>query len=388
MIQTNASTSTPWSDRTSVQVEFASVPGVNPKSSHVVTMAGVRVGKIDDWEVSERGTAVLTLDIEGGHTVYDNARAVLRPKNPLNEMQVEIDPGGPPGKKLPEGGLIPLAQTERPVQADEVLAHLDERTQQAITDLLLESDVALVRAPKDLPAGLDKTSDALKVVGPVVEQLSERRAQIRRLVTALGTISRTVGKNDRRLALLADATQQTLGTLASNDREIRDGLDQLPGLGKNLLDALSGTQELTKQLNPTLDNLDAASDELPPALKKLTKTVETVGDVVDAAEPVVDKARPLLVDLRPLVSDVDAALGDLRPVTKNLDHDTHVLTRYLDDIAAFVYNTASVFGAGDTKESGIIRGHFVLALPDGGVLPGGRGGWAPDPENSFERKDR
>lgn len=388
VIQGNSATSAPWSDRSTVKVEFESVPGVNPKSSHVVTMAGVRVGKIKDWEVSKQGTAVLTLDIDPGHPVYSNARAVLRPKNPLNEMQVEINPGGPPGKKLPDGGTIPLRQTERPIQADEVLAHLDERTQQAVSDLLVESDIALVRASEDLPAGLGKTSDALGVIRPVVGQLVERREQLQRLATALADISRSVGKNDRRLAVLADATQQTLSTLASNDREIRQGLEQLPGLGDDLRNALTRTKTLTKELNPTLDNLGNASEELPVALKKLRKTVGTVGELVDVARPVVTKARPLVADLRPLVSDVESALGDLRPVTKGLDDDTATVTRYLDDIAAFVYNTASVFGAGDTKETGIIRGHFTLALPDGGFLPGGRGAYSPDPKDSFEGKDR
>lgn len=387
VIQGNATTAAPWEDRALVKAEFEQVPGVNPKSSHVVTMAGVRVGKIADWEVTERGTAVLTLDIEEGHPIYENARAVLRPKNPLNEMQVEINPGAPPAQQLPDGGLIPASQTVRPIQADEVLSHLDARTQQAVTDLLVESDTALVRAPQDLPRGLSAADGALNGLRPVVEALETRRKHLSTLVSSLSDIAAAAGDNDARLAKLADSAQQTLGVLASNDRSLRRGLEELPGLGVELRRALTRTQDLTEQLNPTLDNLRAASDVLPKALRELRGTVDALDGVVKDAGPLVQKAKPVVADLRPLAGDLDGSLRDLRPVTRNLDRDTGIVSRYRDDIAAFVYNTASVFGAGDTKETGIIRGHFTLALPDGGFLPGGRGGWAPTPEESGTQGD-
>ncbi|MGH3468554.1 MAG: MlaD family protein [Thermocrispum sp.] len=383
VILSNTTTALPWEDHTVVKAEFEQVPGVNPNSSHVVTIAGVRVGRIADWRATDRGTALLTLDIEGRRKVFDNARAVLRPKNPLNEMQVELNPGGPPGKPLGDDGTIPLSRTQRPIQADEVLKHLDERSQQALTDLLIESDVALVRAPRQLPGGIRETNATLGELKPVMEALATRREQLSKLITALSRISTAAGANDARLAKLADSTQQTLGVLAANDDDLRDSLRHLPGLGDQLRDALGATQRLTAELDPTLDDLNAASGTLPKALRKLTDTVGSLGKAVDAARPFVAKTRPVVADLRPFSGDLNGALGDLRPITRTADRDTGIVERYLDDIAAFVYNTASVFGAGDTKETGIIRGHFVARLPDGGFLPGGHGGYAPERKDSF-----
>ncbi|WP_131766511.1 MlaD family protein [Candidatus Protofrankia californiensis] len=368
VIQSNLTPTPPWAKKSIVKAEFASVPGVNPESSNLVTIAGVRVGKIEGWEVTKRGTAVLTMQVEPDHTVYDNARAVLRPKNALNEMSVEINPGGPPGNPLPAKGIIPLSQTTRPVQADEVLNHLDERAQLALTDMLVESDIALARSSEQLPGGLAATDGTLTQLQPVVEALQTRREKISQLVTALSQISTAVGGNDERVAQLATATQQTLSTLASNDGALRDSLAQLPGLTDQLRDTLTSTQELTKQLNPTLDNLDRASGDLPQTLERLESTVSKLGATVDAAKPVISKARPVVADLRPMVNDIDDSLVNFRPVTRNLDRDTQTVMSYLTDIKAFVYNTSSVFGAGDAQ-GGIIRGHLIVPLPGAGVLP-------------------
>jgi phospholipid/cholesterol/gamma-HCH transport system substrate-binding protein len=360
--------SAPWADQTIVKAEFAQVPGLNPKSQNSVTMAGVKVGTVTSSEATARGTAIITMTIEGDHRVYRNARAVLRPKNPLNEMQVEVNPGTPSGKVLPKGGLIPIAQTARPVQADEILSHLDERSQAAMTDLLLESDVALARAPKNLPAGLGATTDALDAAQPVVTALQTRRAKIAELVSALSDIAAATGKNDTRITHLAESTQQTLAVLAQGDGALRASLTQLPGLTAEVRKALTSTQSLTTQLDPTLDNLKKASGELPPALKRFESTTVNLGKTVRAAKPVLAKARPVIADLRPTVANATTSLGSLRQVTSRLDGDTQTVMTYLTDIRAFIYNTSSVFGAGDAN-GGIIRGHLLVPLPGAGVLP-------------------
>lgn len=365
----------PFEDRTNVKVEFAAVNGLNPNAQPKVTIAGVEVGYVDGAENTDRGTALVSLNLEEGRQVFQNARVILRPKNPLNDMQIEVNPGGPPAAPVPEDGFIPASQTERPIQADEVLQHLDERTQNAVTTLLTEADAALVRAPQELPGGLAGTRDTLVRLRPVVDALQSRRGNIRELVTALAQISQAVGRNDQRVARLADTTQQSLGVLARNDGALRDSLNQIPGLSDDLKNALSSTQRLTQQLDPTLNNLNKASDELPGALDEFHGTTKKLDKVVGAAQPFIKEAKPVVADLRPFVNDLDKSLKHLEPVTGRLPKDTAIITSYLTELRAFVYNTRSVFGAGDAQGS-IIRGHAVVpsgffGLPqDSGTTPG------------------
>ncbi len=380
LIQGNLSTAGLFEQRGVVKVEFGGVPGVNPASSNRVTIAGVPIGRIDAAETTDRGTAVLTLDIEAGHEIFDNARAVLRPKNPLNEMSVELNPGGPPGAPLGPDDVLPMAQTERPVQADEVLGHLDERTQIALTSLLSESDVALARAPQELPGGLQASADTMTGLRPVAAALQTRRDLIAELVSALSQISVAAGANDERTARLVSSTQRTLGVIARNDDALRDSVGQLPGLSEDLRSALTASQRLTEQLDPTLDNLHKASEALPPALSRVRDTVGELDRTVEAAGPVVSKALPVVADLRPLVDDVDVSLHDLTPVTAKLPKDTAIITSYLTEIRAFVYNTRSVFGAGDSLGR-VIRGH--VTIPSGAMVIPQEPGYAPGPENGL-----
>jgi len=376
IIKAQVGGSMPWSDMTTVRAEVAEVPGLNPKSQNSVTIAGVSVGKVTKAEATDKGTAVITMKLEGDYDVYRDARVVVRPKNPLNDMQVELNPGT--AKAGPLGDtVVPVEQTERPIQADEVLSHLDERSQIALTDLLVESDVALARAPARLPAGLEATSDTLATLRPVVQELKGRREKIAALVSALSDISSAVGENDQRVSRLATATSNTLSTLAASDDRLRSSLRSLPGFTGELRSALHSTQALTKQLDPTLDGLHAASSELPKALRRFRSTVGNVDKTIRAAQPALDKAVPVIADLRPLVRDVQTAAKPLTHITGRLDQDTRTVMSYLTNIKAFVYNTSSVFGAGDVNGS-IIRGHLMVPLPGAGVLPNkldqGRGG--------------
>src|SRR5690606_24624143 len=97
----------PWSDKFELSAEFEAVPGVSPGNGQEVRMAGVIVGQIAAAEVNGNGRAQLTMKLDPDVEVYDNARLVLRPKSPLNEMYVTIAPGGPPGKRLSSGATLP-----------------------------------------------------------------------------------------------------------------------------------------------------------------------------------------------------------------------------------------------------------------------------------------
>lgn len=360
--------SAPWSDRTVVKAAFNEIPGLNPLSQNSVTIAGVKVGTVTDAKAMGDGTALITMTLDGSYDVYQNARAVLQPKNPLDEMQVALNPGTSSAPRMSDSSVLPVAQTATPVQADDIFSHLDTRSQVAISDLLTQSGIALADAPTDLPKGLQQTNATLQTLKPVTEQLATRRERLRSLVSDLAAISSAVGKDKARVTQLAEATQSTLGVLAAKDDNLRSALRQLPGLTTELRKAMSGTSKLTTQLNPTLDDLNKASGQLPGALTRFESTLHALDRTMTSAKPVMRDARPVIEDLRPTVVRTNIALKDVAGITGALEGDTRTVMSYLTDIKAFVYNTSSVFGAGDSNGS-IIRGHLVVPLPGGGVLP-------------------
>jgi phospholipid/cholesterol/gamma-HCH transport system substrate-binding protein len=363
----------PWAQRFTFKVELADAVAVSPGNSQEVRIAGVEVGQIVASEPTSHNTSLVTVEIEPGHPIYDNARAVLRPVNPLNQMYLTLNPGGPPGEPLPEGGVIPVAQTERPVQLDEVFDKLDDRTRAALTSLLEESDNALANAPRTVPVDLKTMDTTLLRLRPVVARLQTRQENIRQLVAALSGVSSALGSNDTRLTRLVDATQQTLGVLAARDGELTVALRLLPATTADLRNAMTSTSELTKQLDPTLDNIRAASDELPDALSALTDAVGPLRATVDAAGEVAAKARPIVSDLRPITDDLRGSFDDLRPVSGCLNDVTAKVVPWMYDLGGFVYNTNSLFSVTD-QNGGWGRGHATLAVngPQGTLAPGER----------------
>lgn len=358
----------PWQDRFEFAADFDMAPGIQLASRQEVRIAGVSVGKIVDAAPVDGG-ARLTFAIDPEQTVYRDARVMVRSKTPVNIMYVTLDPGTEEAGPLPEGGTIPLAQTDRVTQAFETLDQLDARTRSAVGDLLMEGDVALTDASKTLPAGLRSTEAATRSFTPVIEALAERRANLRSLVTSLAQISDAAGSDQERLALLMDSLQSTLAAVAERDGQLGTSLAKLPGLTSTLRSSLQSTRALTTELDPTLDALTSSSDRLPDVVARLTSTVGNARDVIRSARPVVAGAKPVLADLRPLTSDLQSTVAALAPTTALLPDATARLTPWLTNLGAFVYNTSSSFSLGDAN-GGMGRANLVVEVlePTGAPL--------------------
>lgn len=352
----------PWEDRYTVYAIFEEAAAVSPGNGQEVRIAGVEVGDIRDADVTTDGRARLKLRIDSEHQVHEDATVVLRPKSPLNDMYVEIAPGTADAPALADGDTIGVSQTVAPVQVDDVLAHLDDNARAALATLMSESDVALARAPETLPEGLEATDELLTELRPVTEQLDQRRRHLAQLVSALADVSAAAGHNDQRLQRMASSLSATLQTVARKGRPFDATLEQLPGLSAELRDTSSSVAELVGQLDPTLRNVESASDQLPRALQRFRTSVEELDTFVGLAGPVVDEARPVVGDLRGTTPHLREVAGDLRPVTGNLRPLTQMAVPRLDDLAAFIYNTNSVASLRDANR-GILRGLFAIS-PD------------------------
>jgi phospholipid/cholesterol/gamma-HCH transport system substrate-binding protein len=345
----------PWDNRQVFYADFEATPGISPGNGQEVRIAGVNVGDIVGADVDDHGQARLKLSIERGHKVYENAKLVLRPKSPLNEMYITIDPGSAPAPEIPKDYTFPVTSTVRPVEIDEVLDHLDDNARSALTSLLAESDVALTSAKTNLPPGLDGLRTVGNDLKPVAEQLALRKQKIRDLISAIGEVSNALGGDDKRIQTLANGLQTTLHSFGTHEPQFNDSLAALPGLVHNLHRSTDAVQELSDQLDPTLHHLQDASEAFPKALKHLRGTADKLDDVVDSAKPFIKALRPVIRDLRPFVDNLNDALPELHQATRRLDPITHALLPYLPDVGAFTIQTRSIVSTADAN-GGILRG--------------------------------
>jgi phospholipid/cholesterol/gamma-HCH transport system substrate-binding protein len=353
----------PWDDRYTIYAEFAEAAAVSPGNGQEVRVAGVPVGQIVAASVTPEGFARLELSIDADDidTFYEDATMVMRPKNPLNDMYIEVQPGGPPARPVEDGGTIRATSTASPVQVDAVLQHLEDGERRALGALLAEADVAMARASETLPQGLTAVDGTLQDLQPVVVALRDRRDAIRELVSTLGAVASAVGEDDARLAALVTDAAETLGVLEAQNANLDTTLAELPGLTAALDGSMTSVGGLVGELNPLLDSIEGATDELTTAFERLSPTVDRLGATVERARPVIVAAGPLLRDLRPFTTGALSALDDLAAITPRLDPLTAAVVGYLPDLQAFVYNTASVTGTEDANGP-ILRGLLQMSI--------------------------
>lgn len=360
--------SVPWKNQFEFSADFDKAPGVRPQALEEVRIAGVPVGRISSAKVTDSGNARIGMKIDPDQKVYENAQLLLRTKSPLNVMYVELNPGTPAAPLLKEGGVLPVTQTRRAAQPYELLDKLDARTQAALTSLLDQTQISLKGAGSTLPASLDATRQTMDTWHPVIDALVARRERLSRLVSSFSTIATAVGHDGDRLGDLTSSMDKTLTALSDRDADLQSTLRTLPGFTRDLRTSMNSVSDLTGTLNPTLDDLASAAPKLPKAIKSLTGSVSAIRTFVHDGAPVIDRAGPIVSDLRIFANGAAPAFSDLRSVSGYLPTASALVAPWMDDLAAFTYQTSSAFSLYDAN-GGLGRANLDLDLtnPSGGL---------------------
>src|SRR5918995_807057 len=119
----------PFTTPFQVKATFESANSIRVGSP--VRIAGVNVGKVAKVEAGEdTATSVVTLSLQKqALPLHEDATAKIRPRIFLEgNFFVDLRPGTPSSPELEDGGALPVSQTVRPVQLDEVLTALQSDT--------------------------------------------------------------------------------------------------------------------------------------------------------------------------------------------------------------------------------------------------------------------
>jgi phospholipid/cholesterol/gamma-HCH transport system substrate-binding protein len=259
-----------------VTAQFADVLDLVPQAS--VRLNDVAVGRVDQISLSPDGSAALvSLAINGDVALPTNTRAELSSASLLGEKFVDLTApkgqppaGQPPAGVLRDGAVIPIANTRRYPEVEEVFGALS---------LLLNG------------GGLAQLKDIIHELNAATSgnepQLRDLLNQLARLTGQLdaqrGTIVRAIDGLDRLSVVLAGQTgniNTALGQLEPGLAVLNDQRDELVTMLKSL-DQLSGVAVDTvhrgrddlvadlRALHPTLRQLAKAGDDIPNSLQIL-----------------------------------------------------------------------------------------------------------------------
>ena len=310
-----------------LNMELANAQAVVPGQGQTVRVSGVQVGEIGKVRLRD-GHALVELLIEPDYEglVRADAIALLRPKTPLKDMFLELDPGR--GKPLEEGDTVPLKNTLPDVNADEFLAMLDADTRDYLRLLINGAGKGLDGRGGDLREVFRLFEPTHRDLARVSGAVATRRARLRRLVTSLNRLSGELAGKEDELAELVDSAATVFRSYAAEDRNISRAVRELPRALRQTTDALGKVERLARVLGP-------ASENLRPAVRALGRSQVALRPLAREAEPLLrTRIRPLVRDARPLVRDLRPAAFDLARSTPELRRTFAVLNNFLN-MAAF-----------------------------------------------------
>jgi phospholipid/cholesterol/gamma-HCH transport system substrate-binding protein len=360
-----------------------------------VKVAGVKVGKVSDLEVTQARKAAVTLQIDqpGFADFRQDARCTIRPQSLIGEVFVECTPTVPkrPGEaqvpaleKIADGKpgagqrLLPLKTrfgggTSSPVGLDLIndVFRLPER--QRLSLIINELGTGLAGNGDDLREVIRRANPTLRELDQVLAILASQNRQLAALARNGDTVLRPLARDKRSLQdFVVNAREVAQATAARRDDLARD-VELLP--------------IFLAELRPTADRLGELADAGTPVLAELGRNAPAVnglirqlGPFADASRPAVralgDAARvgiPAMRDARPLARDLNSLGKALQPVARTArallvsTKDTGGLERFLD----FAFYQATATNGYDDAGHYLRAALVSSALSDCGGTAGG-----------------
>ncbi len=327
----------------SVQAPFSNASAVTPGQGQAVTIAGVQVGQVGGVKLVN-GRAVVTMNIYRRYApIYRDATVLLRPRTPLKDMYLALDPGGKSAGAIPDGGTLSAAATAPTVDLDQILSSLDADTRSYLL-LLLSGGAGAFRDPGSgaavspgscaapSQAAVAALAGTFKRFAPLDRDtkrfatlLAARGANLRTAIHNLQRVATALGGVEGQLASLIVASNTDFSAISSQDANLEAGLTLLPG-------ALHQTDQ-------TLGKVQTFAAQLGPALGKLVPFAHALGPALTASRPLFHDTTPVIENqLRPFSTAVQPVARALRPAATQLAKATPPLTRSIG-VLTTLFNT-------------------------------------------------
>jgi phospholipid/cholesterol/gamma-HCH transport system substrate-binding protein len=308
-----------------VKAQFATGAAVTSGQGQSVDVAGVQVGQVGAVDL-EGGRAIVTMNLYTKYRpIYNNATVLLRPRTPLKDMYLSLDPGSADAGAIPNGGVLPVANTQPDVDVDQILASLDADTRNYLL-LLLGGGAQLFHdgtatGPAPSPRAVADLTGTFKRFAPLNRDtktftalLKGRTRSIRGSIHNLQEVTQALGSVDTTLTSLINSSNKNFAAISSQDQNLEQALTLLPG-------TLSETTQ-------TLGKVQAFANQSTPALRGLVPFAHAFGPALAAAQPLFRDTTPVIKNqLRPYSVAVQPVAKALAPASAKLKAATPPLTR-------------------------------------------------------------
>jgi phospholipid/cholesterol/gamma-HCH transport system substrate-binding protein len=283
-------------------VDFTSAKAVTAGQGQTVAISGVTVGEISKVSLYQgRARVQIKVRHQYADRIHTDATAMLRPKTPLEDMIIQLDPGTKKAPLLPVDGVIPSSQTIPQTELDEILSALDGNTRAYLAVLLNEGAKGLSNGGGEaLSKTLRQLQPAVVYGSEIARSLKSRNDEIARTVTNLKVVADSIGDRNVALAKLIRSSATAFTAIGARSADLSKALGDAPAAYKSTTALMNSLHSLSANLGPAATKLEQPTTHLDAGLKGLTTLLAT-------ATPITKNT------LRPFARDVQAPLTQLRP---------------------------------------------------------------------------
>jgi phospholipid/cholesterol/gamma-HCH transport system substrate-binding protein len=322
-----------------IDAEFSEASAVTSGQGQPVTIAGVQVGRVGSISLRD-GKAVVQMNIDKqyAHRVFRNASVLLRPRTPLKDMYLSLDPGTPSAGRLPAGSTLGTGQTNPDVDVSEILSSLDADTRNYLL-LLLSGGAQIFRnhgttSTQPSPNAVGNLRGTLKRFEPLdrdtesfASLLATRQSNLRRAIHNLNLVAGSLGSVDTELASLVRSSNTNFTAISDNDTQLEDTLAQFPPTLRQADETLGKVKGFSTAATTTLTALEPFAHNLSPALKAARPLFK------DTTPVIANQLRPFSVSLQPLARALAPAAAALNQATPSLSGSVSQLNTVLNELA-------------------------------------------------------
>ena len=306
-----------------VNAEFSTAQAVTPGQGQSVRVSGVQVGTIGSVSLQD-GLAVVQMQIfpQYRNLIHTSATALLRPRTGLDDMFIELNPGGVSAPVVKAGYTIPVSDTLPDVNPDEVLASLNADTRTYL-ELLINGAGRGLRGSggSELGQVLERFLPTHRDLARLSSTIATRGTNLRELVDSLARPNTARGAEQGSLVSLVDSSSRVFRAFASENGNISRAVADLPDTLRQTTVTLAKVQAFATVLGPAARYLLPAAQALPEANRALRALATPSTPVLrDQIRPFVVAAQPVGRDLTPAAVNLAAATPKLSTVFTVLNH--------------------------------------------------------------------
>lgn len=306
-----------------------------------VKMNGVPIGKVESMEVVGAQSAVTVSLAPEALPVHRDATLTIKPVSLLGERFLDFDRGSPESPVLPAGESLPVENTARPSDLDQLLNAIDDPTGQSLAALVTTLGEGMRDNGQNADAAIRALAPAMTDTEQLVKVLDDQSTTLQNLVDNAEPVASALAADDgKRLDGLVNAANQLLGTTADRQQALTDTLVRMPDTLTQARGALEDLAGVTRNATPTLASMRPTTDDLVAISHELQAFADSADPALASTQPVLDRAQELLAEARPVVADLRPAGADLRGTAAGLKPVVNDFTDHLPSFWNFIQGWA------------------------------------------------